>query len=292
MATFLDSFMEGSLHDLDGLKRFVVQRTPDQVLEDARRSSVAPEDLPMIADMIRMFVKTNGAMARAKVLYAEGMRKIMAGPPGILSDNDMLSSMRNWALCCLPDAPDEAFAVIAECPQVIAVDPALAAWVTALLVQTERYQEAEAMLSGIDQIPLEDLLPKLEEAGLNFEMIKSWKDDVRANIGKRKMRDLVWWYDESAVGELPKKLIDMELDELAKHGISAEVLATIKTVVVFRASNDRKMWFCGFFDVKDPSPLVESGRTGRFQADFYNRTLMDRMGRFVGDGNVAVYAVH
>ena len=292
MATFFDGFMQGSMRDLEGLKQFVGQHTPDQVLQEARRSAVAPEDLPMIADVIRMFVKEDGAMARAKVLYAEGVRRVKSGPPGLLSDNDMLSSMRNWCLCCMPDAPYEAFAVIAEEPQVVVADPALAVWVSAGLVEGGHHEQAGALLSALDQIPLEMLLPKLEDAGITVEAVNSLKARVRSASGRRTMRDLIWWYDESAVGDLPKRLVDMDMDELTQYGISRDVLSTIKTAVVLRVSDDRKMWFCGFFDVNDPSPLLDSGRAGRFQVTFYNRTNLDPMGRWVGDGNVTVYSVN
>jgi len=292
MATFFDRYFEGQMRDLEELKNFIGQHTPDQVSVEARSSSLPPEDLLMVADMVRMFVKQDGTLKRAKVLYAEGMRKILAGPPGVLSDNDMLSNMRNWCLCCLPDELEEACRVVAQEPQVVAADPALATMLTALLVENGLYRQAQAVLSGIEQIPLEDLLPKLEAAEMNFDTIRSLKDAVRTNLGKRKMRDLIWWYDESAVKQLPERLIEMDLDELTKYGIAPDVLGTLRTAVVFRASDDRKMWFCGFFDVKDPSPLIDSGRTGRFQATFYNRTNLDRMGRWVGDGNVTVYAVN
>ena len=50
------------------------------------------------------------------------------------------------------------------------------------------------------------------------------------------MRDLNW-LSNSGTGELPEGLLDMDLMELAKHGISAETLNTIKTAVLFQSSN-------------------------------------------------------
>jgi hypothetical protein len=63
----------------------------------------------------------------------------------------------------------------------------------------------------------------------------------------------------------------MNMDELTQHGIPKEVLSTLKTGVVHMASRDGKMWFCEFFDVHDPQPLLAKGVAGSFKADFHTR---------------------
>jgi hypothetical protein len=48
-------------------------------------------------------------------------------------------------------------------------------------------------------------------------------------------------------------------------------LETIKSGVVHTASKDGKMWFCEFFNVSDPSPLLSRGIAGQFRVDFHTR---------------------
>jgi len=121
------------------------------------------------------------------------------------------------------------------------------------LNQEGHAKQASQIIGLLDQIPLEQILPKLEGSEMSLDVLQNLKADIRRNLGARKMRDLVWWYDESAVGHLPEALVEMDLDKL---GVPASILATIKTAVVLSRSNDRKMWFCAFFDVQDPESVV------------------------------------
>ncbi len=283
MANFFDGTPQT---DFQGLMAYVRTHTPNQMLADIRSSSVDPNDLPGIGDMVRMFLKDAGTR-HAKVLYAEGIRQLEAEPQRKAPDVNLMFARRNLCACCIPDAPVEAFNVIAEDPTIVAADPALGVVVAMGLVQEGHAKQASQIISVLDQIPLEQVLPKLEEAQMSFDVLKGLKVEIRRHLGGKKMCDLVWWYDESDVGQLPNGLVNMDLNELTKSGIPSSVLATIKTAVVLSRSNDRKMWYCGFFDVQDPSPLLDRGIVGLFRADFYNR-----IGRFGEDGEVTVYGVH
>lgn len=76
MANFFDGNPQT---DFERLMAYVRTHTPDQMLADIRASSVDPNDLPGIGDMVRMFLKDQGT-THAKVLYAEGVRQLEAEP--------------------------------------------------------------------------------------------------------------------------------------------------------------------------------------------------------------------
>ena len=279
MANLFDSDMATIFNELP---EYIASHTPSQMLADVRGSSIDPNDLPSLGDQALMFCKQP---AHSKVLYAEGIRQLEAAPERLAPDCNLLASRRNLCLSCLMlDSAVEAFEVIAKEPQLIAADINLALGVTLALGKIGRSEEANAVLSGVDQIPLPDLLRKLEAAELDLGFVDSVKATIRKASGSRKMRDLQWLVHPEA-GQPPDAVLDLDLDTLAKHGVPVTVLGTIKTGVLHRASKDGKMWFCEFFDVSDPSPLLERGVAGRFRVDFH--TLENGRGRLAN-----VYSVH
>lgn len=280
MANFFDTLIPEDPDNFFPLTEYIQSHSPAEMLADIRASQFDPNYLPDLGDMVKMFMKEEGR-PYAKLLYAEGIRQLEASPDLLAPDTNLFFAKRNFCVCCMPNEPGEAFSVMSKTPELITADPALAAFVAARLVDEGQYQEASRLLSGIDHVPLEELLRKLEEFGISFDMVESLKAKVRVQLGTRKMGDLEWLVHPEA-GQPPVGLLDMDMDELTKHGIPKEVLASIKTGVVLLASKDRKMWFCEFFDVSDPRPLLARDIAGRFKADFHTRD-----GRYVN-----VYGVH
>lgn len=282
MANFFDG---APGRDFEGFLAYVKSHTPSQTLADIRASGIDPNDLPSLGDMARMFLKEEGR-EHAIVFYTEGIRQLEESPGRLAPDVNLSFARCSLCACYMPDRAAEALTVIEKDPSLVSLAPELTLSIAAKLVEAGQLRGANALLERIDQIPLENLLPKLESAGINFEMVEFLKKRVRQGLGTRKMRDLNWLI-APGTGKPPEGLLDIEINALAKEGIPSEVLAAVKTAVVLSASNDRKMWFCSFFDVNDPRPLLGKGIMGRFRADFYNR-----IGRFGEDGQVNIYGVH
>ena len=157
MANFFDG---NPATDFNGLMTYIKSHTPDQTLAEIRTSKVDPNDLPGLGDMVKMFLKENG-YAHARVLYAEGIHQLEESPHLLAPDVNLLFARRNLCALYMPDQAAEALAVVEEDPQLIGADPALALWIAATLAEAGQMQEADWILGGIDQIPQEDLLPKL-----------------------------------------------------------------------------------------------------------------------------------
>jgi len=269
MTNFLDTLVPGDPNNPDPLKEYIKSHSPEQMVAEMRESLFDPNYLPDLGDLVKVHLKGEGR-AYARLLYGEGIRQLEAAPELLAPDTNLFFAKRNFCACCIPDQPLEALNVILETPTLTKADPVLATLVAACLVDEGWFGEARLLFSEIDKIPLESLLRKLEDAGVSFDIVESSKAKMRVQSGTRKMGDLEWLVHPEA-GQPPDGLLDMEMDELTKHGIPKEVLATIKTGVVLMASKDRKMWFCEFFDVSDPQRLLSRGIAGRFKADFHTR---------------------
>jgi hypothetical protein len=225
MANFFDTLIPGDPNNFFSLTEYIQSHSPAQMLADIRASKFDPNYLPDLGDMVKMFLKEEGK-PYAKLLYAEGIRQLESAPELLIPDTNLFFAKRNFCVCCMPNEPGEAFSVMSKTPELITADPALATFVAARLVEERRFQEANVLLTRIDQVPLEELLKKLEEFGINFDVIESLRAKIRVQLGSRKMGDLEWLIHPDA-GRPPVGLLNMEMDELTRHGITKEVLATI-----------------------------------------------------------------
>jgi hypothetical protein len=272
VANFFDNDLSTVFHTLGA---YTESHAPSEMLADIRGSGIDPNDLPSLGDRALIVYKQ---YAHSQVLYAEGIRQLEAEPHLLAPDCNLLFARRNLCSSFLSGgSPVEAFAVIVAEPKLIGADINMVLGVVLALAKTGRPEEANVILSAIDQIPLADLLGKLETAELDLDFVNDVKAQVRKASGVRKMRDLNW-LSASGTGELPEGLLDMDVNQLAEHGVPIELLNTIKTAVLLQSGPDRKMWSCAFFDINDPRPLLERGIPGRFRVLFHCR-----MGKF-GEG--------
>jgi hypothetical protein len=185
-------------------------------------------------------------------------------------------------------SPLVAFGVLAKEPGLVVADLNLALEVALALLKAGRPEEANAVLSVVQQIPFQDLLRKLEQTEWSLEKIEGLKFGIRQQLGKRTFGDLEWYFNPQA-GQPPDGILDLDLDVVSEdslknshhRGIPAPILNAIKSGFVHQASTDRKMWFCEFFDVADPSPLLRRGMPGRFRVDFHTR-----------GGPASIFSVH
>jgi hypothetical protein len=260
---------------LDNIQPYMESHTPSEMLTDIRGSGINPNELPSLGDQALQLYKQ---YAHSQVLYAEGIRQLEAVPHLLAPDCNLLFARRNLCVSYyMLGSAAEAFSVIAKEPKLIAADVATALLVTRALAQNGRSEEANMIVSAIGQIPLPELLSKLEAAELDFDFVNDVKAEVRKASGVRTMRDLNW-LSASGAGELPEGLLDMDVNQLAKNGVPIELLNTIKTAVLLQSGQDRKMWSVAFFDINDPRPLLARGMAGRFRVLFHCR-----MGKY-GEG--------
>src|SRR5579871_5372393 len=280
MANFFDSDL-GAI--FDELSEYMQSHTAAQMLADILASKIDPNDLPSLGDQA---MRVHSQFQHGAALYAEGIRQLEASPQLLAPDCNLFFAKRNLCVCFWQGgSPVEAERILFDEPKLIAADVSLALMVVRALAEVGHVEKANVILSAIDRIPLPGLLSKLEAAELDLDFVNAVRAEVRKVSGVRKMRDLNWLSASGA--ELPDRLLDMNLDQLAKHGIPTELLSTIKTAVLLGSGQDRKMWNCGFFDLKDPLPLLARGMTGCFRVLFHNR-----LGKYGEDGGVTVFGVY
>ena len=82
------NFFNGDpIRDIQGLKAYIKTNSPTDMLGDIRSSSIDPNDLLCIGDMLKMFANADGR-AHAKVVYAEGIGQLDASPHRLAPDVD------------------------------------------------------------------------------------------------------------------------------------------------------------------------------------------------------------
>lgn len=282
----VDIFNDFKAASSDDIADYIGSHTPSQMLADIRASRIDPNELPWLGDQAMMFLKSP---AHARVLYEEGISQLEAAPHRRAPDCDLFKARRNLCLSCLMlGSPLAAFGVLAKEPRLVSADLNLVLGIALALAKAARPEEANAILSLVQQIPFQDLVRKLEQTEWSFDEFESLKASIRKQLGKRTFRDLEWYFNPQA-GQPPDGVLDLDLnvvsiEALSKSrlsGIPASVLDTIKSGFVHQASTDGKMWFCEFFDVADPSPLLRRGMPGRFRVDFHTR-----------GGPASIFSVH
>jgi hypothetical protein len=73
----------------------------------------------------------------------------------------------------------------------------------------------------------------------------------------------------------------MEFDALAKRGLPPRVLDRARSAVIMQVSNDRKMWFVFFYDLDNPTEIMQRENSELCFVSFHHR-----------DGKVQVSDVH
>jgi hypothetical protein len=191
MANFFDG---NPATDFNGLIAYIKSHTLDQTLAEIRASKINPNDLPGLGDTAKLFLKEDG-YAHARVFYAEGIRQLEAAPHLVAPDVNVLFARRNLCALYMPDQAGDALAVIEEDPQLIGADPALALWIAATLAETGQMQEADWILSAIDQIPQAQLLPKLEEYNFGIDQVNALRASVRKQLRDERRQLAVQYFN-------------------------------------------------------------------------------------------------
>jgi hypothetical protein len=187
MANFFDNDLGTIFAELSS---YIDAHTPERMLTDIRGSRIDPNDLPSLGDQALMFMKQP---AHSKVLYAEGVRQLEAAPQRLAANCNLFAAKRNLCLSCLMcGSAVDAFMVIAGERRLIPADTNLVQGVALALAKKGHSKEA------------------------------SWIEAEIRKCTKRTLRDLGWFVGSQA-RQPPDGLLDLDLEVLTKHGISATV---------------------------------------------------------------------
>src|ERR1700682_4591010 len=119
MSNLFDQFI-GSPVDWDNplnvplVFQISVECNPEQMLTEIRASSIDPNDLVSIADLLVQFQSHD----HAKVAWEEAIRQFDAAPNRIATDVNLVNIKRNLCIANLSSAPLESFRWISEEPQI------------------------------------------------------------------------------------------------------------------------------------------------------------------------------
>jgi hypothetical protein len=175
----------GDFDALDAFSEYVKTHSPSQMLLDIRASTVDPNDLPALGDLVKMLLKDIG-VKHARVLYTEGVRQLEANPRLKAEDVNLLEAKWNVVACCLDlrDEYIEAFNAINGIPNFVRDYPDMSLLTAMGLWGEGHRQEAGLILEELDAFVRSygraNLDNKLQEAGLVIEMfdkLKLWVFD-------------------------------------------------------------------------------------------------------------------
>jgi hypothetical protein len=146
------------------------------MLADIRASTLDPNDLPALGDLVKMLLKDDG-LRHARVLYTEGIRQLEANP-SLMAENVSLKDAKwNVVACCLDlkDGFVEAFSAINSVPNFVRDYPDMSLRTAMGLYVEGHPQEAALIIRELDTFDRLDLDNQLQEAGLVIEMFDKLK---------------------------------------------------------------------------------------------------------------------
>lgn len=166
----------GDVETLTALPEYVKTHTPSQMLTDIEGSTINPNDLPALGDLVKMLMKDD-ALKHARVLYAEGIRQLEASPVLKAKDVSLTDAKWNVVACCLDlqDEYIEAFRAIRGVQDFVMKYPDMSLLTAMGLWREGHLQEAALILEELDTFDRSDLDNKLQEAGLVIEMFDKLK---------------------------------------------------------------------------------------------------------------------
>jgi len=162
--------------------------TPEQMIADLRASSIDPNDLVTVGDLL---VQSFSSPAHAKVAWEEAVQRFEANPGLVAADVNLLNLKLNLCRACLRSAPPDplaSFQWITREPKIARTDPLLAVQVAFSLQQADKYNEAEAVLQMLDGVPVETIAALSPEAPKVESAVRELKVAVRGTLCKRTLR--------------------------------------------------------------------------------------------------------
>ena len=156
---------------------------PEQMLTEIRASSIDPNDLVSMADLLVQFQSRD----HAKVAWEEAIRQFGAAPNRIAADVNLVNVKRNLCIANLTSAPLESFRWISDEPQIARDAPMVAIELAESLRRANNYQEAELVLRELDGIPIEALAGLFPDAEKGANAVRGLRTSVRGTICKRSI---------------------------------------------------------------------------------------------------------
>ena len=163
--------------------QILAERNPEEMRTEIRASSIDPNELVSIADLLVQFQGKD----HAKVAWEEALRQFDTAPSRIAADVNLLNIKRNLCIASLSSAPLESFRWISEEPQIARDAPAIAIELAESLRRANNYQEAELVLREVDAIPIETLAGLFPDAEAAAREILELRISVRGTLCKRSI---------------------------------------------------------------------------------------------------------
>ena len=160
-----------------------LERQPEQIQNDIRTSSIDPNELVSIADLLVQCQLRD----HAKVVWEEAIRQFDAAPSRIAPDVNLSNIKRNLCIANLSSAPLESFRWISEEPQIARDAPMVAIELAESLRRANKYQEAELVLRELDGIPIEALAGLFPDAEKGAKAVRGLRTSVRGTLCKRSV---------------------------------------------------------------------------------------------------------
>lgn len=159
------------------------ERNPEQMLNEVRASSIDPNELVTIGQMLVEL----SSPGHAKVAWEEAIRQLEADPSRMAADVNLVNVKQHVCVACLQSSPLESFQWISREPQIARNAPLVAVQVAESLRRANNYKEAEIVLRELDGIPIETLAGLFPDAEKGANAIRNLRASVRGTLCKRSM---------------------------------------------------------------------------------------------------------
>jgi tetratricopeptide (TPR) repeat protein len=271
----MNFFNTEQFKDTRALGWYLSNHSGEELAADLRASSCDPNDVLTTGDQAYFMLKNRAA---ARILYEAGLRTLDARPDLVAEDINPLLSRRN--LCAIlveNESFDGALKLISASPDILQLDPNLAAILAYKLYERGAYQQARPLLERVLQMPQSVVSEKVR---VPLNSLQALYNAIRAKASVRSLRDLNWFWNPD-VEPVPDGILSMGFEALTKRGLPPRVLERARSAVIMQVSNDRKMWFVFLYDRDDPSGIMQRENSKLCSVSFHHR-----------DGNVQVSDVH
>jgi hypothetical protein len=159
------------------------ERNPEQMRTEVQASSIDPNELVSIGDLLVQFQSKD----HARVAWEEALHQFDSAPNRIAPDVNLVNVKRNLCIANLSSAPLESFRWISEEPQIARDTPMVAIELAESLRKADNYQEAELVLRELDGIPIEVLADLFPDAEKGANAVRGLRISVRGTLCKRSI---------------------------------------------------------------------------------------------------------
>jgi tetratricopeptide (TPR) repeat protein len=268
--------------DLPQAEAYVTSHSPEQMIAELQHGTYDPNDMLCAGDILRVQLEqTEHSIA----MYQEGLKRLEEHPELKAHDIDLAEAY----MCLCPMLVvrdktgdlDQAIAAYLRAVELkshesaITHDPLANMLLGSRLYLTRRFGEALPFLDRFLQVPVESLSARMQSRGADA---RNMRQAILNNLGARPATTAeslgnLEWYAAPGLRPLPNVVPALKLSALAQKlsnfGVSKSALHSVRSAVLYRASDDGKAWFVGLFEEEDPMPKIRNGGNGKFMVSVF-----------------------